>query len=171
MLISVLICAVFAVGVGILLLTNPVEADAGGSGNDSAIEEPDEEEEDDDPLLELVVDDPIEPPDEIPDDIIIPVEITSLIIIYGQSPLRDNEFTLRTTENVIPLNFRVEPPGAESGLEVRWWSEDTDVAEITVVPGIGGQPGVEVNAVGVGNTRIYVKVGDVETSCIVRVPR
>jgi len=164
MLISILIMLVFAVGISILLLSNPNETDAGNLGND-VVEEPEEPE--DDPLA-LIEEPPEEPPEEPIEDIIITPQISSLVITFSNRPLADNEFTMWVGDRDIPLNFSVEPPGAESGLDIEWWSENTEVAEINPAPGMGGL-GAEVKAIGRGTSRLFVAVGDFEAEVLVRV--
>jgi len=168
MLISILIMAVFTVAAGILLFTTPVDADAQTPVDDPSIASP---EDDIEQLPGLLPEPPPvyeEPEPEEP--VIIQPEISSLVITYSGSPLRDNEFTMSVSDNPIPLNIRIEPPGAESGLDITWWSENAEVADVVEAPGMGGL-GANVTSIGTGNTRIFVSVGDQETSCLVRVNR
>ena len=167
MLISILIMAVFAVGMGILLISNPVEADAGNTGNDPVIDVEEDEDEDDDPFLQLITEDPIiEDPIEEP---MIEIHITSLVIFSpnGPSVERDKNFTMWVGDRDEPLNFRVEPPGAESGMDIKWSSDSEDVAEITPVPGTNG--GASVKAIGRGTARLTLTIGDFEDSITVHV--
>ena len=168
MLISILIMAVFTVGAGILLFTTPVDADAQSPADDPSINSP----EDDIEQVIGILPEPTpvyeEPEPEEP--VIIQPEISSLTITYSGSPLRDNEFTMSVRDNPIPLNIRIEPPGSESGLEIKWWSEDPDVADVVEAPGMGGL-GATVTSISTGTTRIFVSVGDKEASCLVRIPR
>ena len=166
MLISILIMAVFAVGMGILLISNPVEADAGNTGNDQSIDAPDDDE-DDDLFFQLPPEEPfIEDPPEEP---MIEIHITSLVIFSpnGPSVERDKNFTMWVGDRDEPLNFRVEPPGAESGMDIKWWSGDEDIAEITPVPGTNG--GASVKAISRGSVKLFLAVGDFEDEITVHV--
>jgi len=167
MLISILIMAVFAVGMGILLISNPVEADAGNTGDDQEIAAP-EEEEDDDPYLQVLPQEPdiIDDRNETP---VLELQITSLIIYSpnGPSVERDKNFTMWVGDRDEPLRFRVEPPGAESGMDIKWSSENEDIAEITPVPGTNG--GASVKAISRGTAKLNLTVGDFEDSITVHV--
>jgi len=161
MLISVLIMAVFAVAAAVLLFSTPIDAEAQDPDDDPSILTPEDEIDSVDGIYpeESPTPPPVEP--EVPE---VVLEVTSITITYGGSPLQyGNEFSIKVGER-IELGARIEPPSVEATPE--WSSSDEEI--FAAVPVVGG---VAVTGIGVGNATLIVEAGDKIVECTVRVTR
>jgi len=162
MLISVLIMAVFAVAAAVLLFSTPIDAEAQDPEEDTSISTPENEinseegiypeETSTPPPVEPVVPDPVE------------LEVTSITITYGGSPLQfGNEFSMKVGDR-LELGARIEPPSVDVTPE--WSSSDEEI--FAAVPVVGG---VAVTGIKVGNATLIVVAGDKTVECTVRVTK
>lgn len=164
MLISVIIMAVFAIGAAVLLFSS-VETDYPPANNgEASLGSP----EDDVDVIQGVHPEPTPTPTPVPTpEIAPPLEIESITITFDGN--RRDDITMSIGE-VVPLRVRVEPPGAEDGIEIIWSSSNRDVFDVVVVPGLSfpGQ-GVNITAIGRGVATLTVAIGDDYATCIIRV--
>ena len=159
MLISVLIMAVFAVAAAILLFSTPIDAEAQDTEDDPVISTPEDEI---DSLDGLYPEEPPTPPPVIPEEPIAELEVSSITITFGGSPLQyGNEFSIKVGQR-IELGARIEPPSVEVTPE--WSSSNEEI--FAAVPVVGG---VAVTAIKVGNATLIVEAGDKVVECTVRV--
>ena len=162
MLISVLIMAVFAVAAAVLLFTTPIDAEAIDPEDDPAISTDPEADINSEPGV--YPEETSTPPPVIPEEPEVILEVTSITITYGGSPLQyGNEFSIKVGER-IELGARIEPPSVEATPE--WSSSDEEI--FAAVPVVGG---VAVTGIGVGNATLIVEAGDKVVECTVRVTR
>jgi len=162
MLISVLIMAVFAVAAAVLLFSTPIDAEAIDPEDDPSLLPPPENDINIEPGV--YPEETATPPPVEPDEPEVILEVSSITITYGGSPLQfGNEFSIKVGER-IELGARIEPPSVEVTPE--WSSSDEDV--FAAVPVVGG---VAVTGIGEGNATLIVEAGDKVVECTVRVTR
>ena len=154
MLLSVLIMAVFVVGISILLFTTPT-ADAG----EPEVEQPSlSEPEEEPPSLPPEYIPPPEEPQETPD---VVINLSEVRLMYGGNPT--DGFSVYPGER-IPLDVYIEPPGIveTKNLQIEWTSSDEDRFE--VIPQMHNGHYYKATVVGVateaGSARLTVTVGD-----------
>jgi len=159
MLIGVLILAVFAVGAIVLLLSSDPNQDDLGPQEPEII--------DPTPPDHYIPPEPIPTPTDSPPPTIAPLEVTSIIITYGNNPIKDNDFS-QPRGVPIELGVRVEPPAIDATVEWegvtvgdRNWDE---IFEFTLVVG-----GVRITGLEAGTARILARAGEKETTVIVRI--
>jgi len=161
MLISVLIMAVFAVAAAVLLFTTPIDAEAVDPEDDTAILTPEDEI---DSLEGIYPEESPTPPPVEPDEPEVILEVSSITITYGGSPLQfGNEFSIKVGDR-LELGARIEPPNLDVTPE--WSSSDEEI--FAAVPVVGG---VAVTGIQAGNATLTVVAGDKTVECTVRVTR
>ena len=163
MLISVLIMAVFAVAAAVLLFSTPIDAEAVDPEDDPSILTPPEN--DINSEGGIYPEETSTPPPVVPDEPeVVELEVSSITITYGGSPLQfGNEFSMKVGDR-LELGARIEPPNLDVTPE--WSSSDEEV--FAAVPVVGG---VAVTGIKAGNATLIVVAGDKTVECTVRVTR
>jgi len=162
MLISVLIMAVFAVAAAVLLFSTPIDAEAQDPEEDPSISTPEDEISSEEGIYpeETATPPPAEPEVQEP----VELEVSSITITYGGSPLQfGNEFSMKVGDR-LELGARIEPPSVDVTPE--WSSSDEEI--FAAVPVVGG---VAVTGIKAGNATLIVVAGNKTVECTVRVTK
>jgi len=159
MLISVLIMAVLAVGAGVLMLSTGPDVPPPDDGASLIGANP---EDDINSEHSLTPEPTPTPPPEEPEEPALPMEVTSVKIVYDGRTLTDF-----TQPRGVPIELRasIEPPGID--VEIVWESENPDVFE--AVPVDVGGVGVKVTGIANGDAKLILRVGNQQAECWVRI--
>jgi len=157
--------AVFTVGAGVLLFTTPTDADAQDSPNgDSSISSPEDE-------IDTVLGVHPEPsptptPTPEPEEPVAPLVEQNIHITYGGMPIANNDFS-QPRGVPIELGASWNPPLPIDEITIEWENEDPEIFDIE--PRDVGDRAVRVMGIMPGTSRLYLRIGDLETSVIVRI--
>ena len=162
MLISVLILAVFTVAAGILLFTTPVDAEAQDPGEDASIGSPEDGIESELGLHPEPSPSPTPTPEPEPPQ--MELELNSIRITYEGNTREDI-----THPRGVPLELGAswEPPLAVEDIDIQWESSNPEIFD--AVPLDVGHRAVRITGITVGTAELILRIGDLETKCIVRI--
>ena len=175
-LIAVLIMSVFVVATGVLLFTTDVEETPNVGNEILGAYEEDDDDNGLDGFVTLESPDPVLPTEEYDEyedyeEDLEPLVVRSVRVLLNGNPFRFrdpstgfDEFSFRVGESLV-LSARIEPIGVEE--QIIWATSDMGVFDVT--PTAPNSNEATVRAVGRGNARLTVTVGDIVETVIVRV--
>jgi len=159
-----MIMGVFTVAAAILLFSTPVEAEAviPPEEEDPSISSPLD---DVDTELGMYADVPEDPEPDEPEVPTIIMQVETIKIMFDGVAKTD---ITESAGKKLQFYAQIEPVGIEEHVDIDWSTSNPDVFDYVPVPG-GRVGGIEISFISKGDETLTLRVGDMETTCIIRV--